>query len=53
MTCRHSHEELVLEQGLITSFYPLTNSEETKSLSTKCPELMKLQRATRETERKT
>lgn len=27
--------------------------EETKSLSTKCPELMKLQRATRETERKT
>lgn len=26
MTCRHAHEELVLEQGFITSFYPLTNS---------------------------
>lgn len=44
MTWHQSHEELVLEeQGLITSIHPLhPQFEETKSLSTNSPELMKL-----------
>lgn len=43
MTWYQSHEELVLEQGLITSIHPLHHQfEETKSLSTDSPEFMKL-----------